>query len=381
MDLDFGLPDDLKVLRKKAAEYTDTELIPQEPTWPEDREDASPEMVAHLKKKARDVGLWCVSVPKEFGGRGYGVLGLCLVSEEVCRSFIRFRGMPGPIGEPTPPLYRGTEYQKEKYLLPVVRGEKHYLFAFSEPHSGSDLYSMKAEARRDGDHYILNGIKCWTEHPAHFDYTLVYARTSPEPRGISCFIVDRDAPNYRVTKVYDTMSQVKLVRIAYENCVVPAANLLGEENAAFSLGMELLGRNRTAIGAMCVGSAQRCFDMARDYAKQRVTFGQPLAMRQAIQWMLAESAIEIHLGRLLVRDAASKIDSGVDARAEMSMCKGHNAQMACRVIDRALQVFGGIGYTTELPIERFYRAARLYRIAEGTSEMMYHMIARSLIKA
>ena len=380
IDIDFGLADELKILRKKARQYVEEEIIPQEKTWPENREDAPPELRARLAKRAREIGLWCVSVPKEFGGYGYGLLGLCVVSEESARSFIRFRGYPHPLGEPTMGLYHGTDYQKEKYLLPVVRGEKYYIFAFSEPQAGSDFNDIRLDARRDGDNYILNGTKRWTENPAHFDYAVVYARTSTQKRGISCFLVDRETPGYKVGKVFDTMNHQMVVDIVYENCAVPAVNLLGQENKAFHLGMEFLGRNRTAVGALCVGHAQRCFDMARDYAKQRVTFGQPLAMRQAIQWMLADSAIEIHQGRLLVRDAACKYDSGADMRVEASMSKVYNAEMVCRVNDHALQIFGGIGYTTELPIERLYRLARLFRIGEGTSEMMRHMIARSLFK-
>jgi acyl-CoA dehydrogenase len=379
--MDFELSPEQKKLKATAKEFVEEYCIPLEKTWPEFA-PAPTEEVKRLRKMMQARELIGISVPEQYGGRGLGALGYVSACQEIAKTpVLRFDfGVRG--FDPHPGLYEGTEYQKEKYLVPTAKGEKTYIFAFSEPNAGSDLAAMQTRAVREGDNYILSGIKIFSPDPNNFDYTIVYAVTDPNKghRGISVFLVDRGTPGYRVTRLIETMGFGKVAEIVYENCKVPAANLLGQEGEGFRLGQRELNSNRIMIGCGHIGIAERCLSMAKDYAKQRVTFGQPLAERQAIQWMLADSALEIETGRWLGYHAAWKLDKGEDVRMEAAMVKLHGLEVANRVVDRAMQIFGGMGYTKELIIERFYRFVRASKIAEGTTEMMKRVIARGLLK-
>ena len=369
--------------QKIARDWTEQELIPLEPDWPEDEVEVPPDLLKRLRLRARELGISSVKVPKEYGGEGLPSTAVALVYEEVNKSIL---GRPDfqIIGwGPHPALYEGTDYLKEKYLYPVIRREKTYCFAFTEPEHGSDLAALETVAVRDGDNYIINGKKTLIGSGHTADYAIVYASTNRVEgyRGVTAFLVDRENnPGFKITRLRDTMGFGAKAEITFDNCVVPVANRLGEEGQGFYIGQRELNANRVLTGALMLGYAGRCFELAKEYAKKRVTFGKPLVEHQAIQWMLVDSAIDIESMRWMVYHAAWKWDQGEDIRVETAMVKKFCPEVAQRVIDRALQIFGGTGYTKDTVIERFYRMVRCARIAEGTDEMMRRIIAKQMLK-
>lgn len=380
--MDFEIPEEVKKLLRVARGFVEQKLIPLEKTWPEHDTEVPIEELTRLRQEARKLGLCNCVVPKELGGLELGALGQCLVVEELSKTTLSradFAIFGHALG-PHPALYDGTEYQKEKYLYPVIRGETMYYFAFTEPGCGSDLARMETTAIKDGDSYIINGTKTLigSSYSPGCHYGIVYAMTdkSKGHRGMSCFLVDSDNPGFRNARLIDTMGWGYKGEIEYKNCVIPAANLLGEEGQGFYLGLRQLNRNRVIIGSTLLGAAERCFDMARRYAKQRVTWGKPLAKRQAIQWMLADSVIDIETSRWLILHAAWKYDQGEDIRLDAAVVKAYVPEAAHRVISRAMQIFGGVGYSKDLPIERFYRWVRGVTILEGSSEVQRMTISK-----
>ena len=383
--MEFELSPEQKALRDKAREFVEKECFPLESTWPMSDYDAPPELVKELQRKLTEYGFRGLAIPKEAGGQGKGTLAKCLVREQLNRSFVLMGGTLtyGVFIDPHHALYTAPDYQKEKYLYPVIRGEKIYHFCYSEPESGSDIAAMKTSALKDGDNYTINGIKMWSPDPTRqylkADYFTVYAVTDPGKgyNGISVFLVDSDTPGLRVVKRMKTISPNTLLGdvsvLAFENCSVPSSNLLGKENAGFKSGLNQLNRNRIVISAGSLGIAQRCLDMAIDYAKKRVTFNKPIAERQAIQWMLVDSAMELQMARLLVYHAAWKLDQDEDTRMEAAMSKAFCPEIACRVIDRTMQIFGGLGMLAETRLGSIYSFERIARVAEGTGEMMRHI--------
>ncbi|MBI4641713.1 MAG: acyl-CoA dehydrogenase family protein, partial [Candidatus Tectomicrobia bacterium] len=324
------------------------------------------------------------TVPKEYGGAGLGILAQCIVDEELAKHRLGcYNSTLGVFGgSPPENLYLATDYQREKYLYPVLRGEKVGAFALTEPAAGSDPASMETTARRDGDHWIINGTKHFITGGDKADFALVYARTDRGKgrAGITCFIVDRDAPGFRVTQVMPVIRPYYPAQLLFEDCVVSDENRLRSEGEGFQLAQRHLGANRITYAANCIGTADLALRMAITYARQRVTFGQPLAERQAIQWMIADSAVEIHAARLMVYHAAWKHEQGKDTRHEASIVKLYATETVGRVVDRAIQIHGGIGVSKDLPLERWYREVRVKRIGEGPSEVHRMVIARNLLK-
>jgi len=364
--MDFNLSEEEKALRNRAREFVEKECQPLEETWPLSDYDASSSVMKELREKMMAYGFYGIAVPKAASGKGMGTLAKCLVFEQLKQTWVMAGNVvawPAYL-DPQPAFFDAPEFQKEKYLYPLVRGEKQFHFCFSEPEVGSDVASMKTVAVREGDNYVLNGFKRWSPDPLHPylkpDYMIVYAVTGPGKgyRGISAFIVDYPSPGLEVNRVMETLAPGtflgRVCDLAFEDCMVPAENLLGSENEGFRYGMTQLNRNRTIISAGAVGWSQKCFDMATEYAKQRETFGKQLSERQTIQWMLADSAMELHMGRLQVYHAAWKIDQGGDARMEAAMAKAYCPEMACRVIDRAIQIYGGIGCLKETRLGEAY---------------------------
>src|SRR5919202_6243602 len=372
--MDFELPRDVKMLQGLVRKFVEQELIPIEMESLRDDEEIDPDLLASLQEKIKKLGLWQLDVPKEFGGLGLGLLARCVVHEEVARSkALPFRSSElfGPnVG---PILYEGNAEQKERFLYPVLRGEMRVCFAQTEPDSGSDPAGMRTRAVRDGDHYVLNGSKRFITEAGEADYAQVICVTDPEKRargGITCLLVDMKAPGVQRVRQWPTMMGDKPWELAFDNVRVPVENRIGEEGEGFALAQSWLtvGRVR-GHGARCVGIATRANDMAMDYARQRVTFGQPLSERQAIQFMIADSAIEIQAARLMVYNTAWKYDQGQDTRNDSYMTKIFCAEMANRVVDRAIQIHGGVGLTKELPLEYWYRQLRSIRITEGVTEV------------
>jgi acyl-CoA dehydrogenase len=331
-----------------------------------------------LERKGRDLGFWALDVPEEYGGAGLGNLGMCLVAEELYKHPAMFDFG----GSPEPSLYLCNAEQKERYFFSVIRGERRSCYAFTEPDAGSDLAGIRTTAVRKGDQWVVNGTKTFISHVDRADFVILFASTdrSKGARGVTCFLVDMGTPGFRPSRPIATMGDDwDPYELSFEDCVVPDANRVGEVNQGWTIANHQLTHGRLKIAAYQLGIAQRCLDMAIDWAKQRVAFGKPIAQRQAIQWMIADSEVELEAARLLVYRAACLADNGEPQRNEAFVAKLYATEMAQRVTDRALQIFGGLGYTKELPIQSFYRQVRLWRIGHGTAEIHRWMIARNLL--
>jgi acyl-CoA dehydrogenase len=383
--MEFELPEDLKLLQATVREFVERELIPIEMTIPA-AEETPAEILEPLQAKAREMGLWLIDVPEELGGAGLGLLARCVVGEEVARTAaLPFRGnfLFGP--QLSPVLLECDERQRETYVYPLLRGEKRACFAQTEPDAGADPSSMTTRAERTGDGWTITGVKRFITLAHRADFATVLAVTDPEaPRGhqISCFLVDMDTPGVRLERSWPTMMGDAPWEVVFDDVRVPEENLVGEQGAGFALGQRFLTVGRVhGHGAVPVGIAQRALELMMDYARVRVTFGAPLAERQAVQFMIADSAIEIHAARLMVHRCAWRYDQGLDTRDESYMVKVYCSEMVNRVLDRAIQIHGSIGLTTDLPLERWFRQMRSIRITEGATEVMRWRLARNLLRA
>ncbi|MFT5540584.1 MAG: acyl-CoA dehydrogenase [Alphaproteobacteria bacterium] len=380
----FDLPEELRILQHTVRRFVDKEMIPREgKTLVEGK--LKPGVYEEICEKTRALGLWLIDVPEEFGGQGLGLLARAVIWQELGRTVaLPTRGVSilGP--DVRPILYALDEDMRARYLLPVIRGEKTSCFAQTEPDAGSDPGSMRTTAVRDGDDYVINGVKRFITGADHADFAQVMAATDREKGsrgGISCFIVDMDTPGIRLTTQYHTMTEEGPWEVVFEDVRVPARHLVGEEGKGFGLAQQWLGVGRIKQGARALGVTERCLELSAKYAKERVTFGAPLATRQSVQWKLADMAVHLHAARLMIYRAAGNIDAGADDRVEAYMAKLFCTEMAYRAADDCLQIHGGIGLTKDLPVERLFRDQRSHMITEGTPEMMRMVIARAAIRA
>lgn len=378
------LTEEQKMVQETIRKFVEKELIPLENDVLRNEREGRPslpqEKVKELQLKAKNAGFWGINTPSEYGGADLGQMMQAIVTMEISKTFVPFSfgGSADNI------LYYCNEEQKKKYLIPTINGEKKSCFAMTEPGAGSDTRNIKMTAVKDGDEWVLNGEKTFITGGNEADFVMVIAITDIERHaktgreGVTCFIVDRDM-GWRSEYIH-TMGEWGPASLIFENVRVPEENILGELHGGYKLGLEWIGFARWIVGARAVGAAERLLQMAIDYAKERVTFGKPIAERQAIQWMIADSAVEIEAARWLVLNAAFTLDQGEDNRHLASMAKLYGSNMGNRVVDRVLQIHGGMGYTKELPIERWYREARLWRIYDGTDEIQRMIISRNLLK-
>jgi acyl-CoA dehydrogenase len=376
--MDFNIPDEYKELVESARRFRERELMPLEAQFLADG-DFTPKLRTELELKGRAHGLWALDVPEELGGQGVGTLGACLVAEELFKHPAMFQlgGSPEPI------LYECDEKQREKYLLPIIHDGKRSCYAFTEPETGSDFAGIRTTARRQDDGWVINGSKLFISEVERADFCIVFASTSPGlgSRGITCFLVDVGTPGFELSRPIPTMGDAwEPYELTFRECYVPDENRLGPVDGAWGLGADQLSHGRTKIAAFQLGIAQRCLDMAVEWASQRQTWGKPIGSRQGVQWMLADSEVELQAARLLTYHAAWMADEGMPIRNEAFIAKLYATEMSQRVTDRCLQIFGGLGYSKELPIQSFYRQARVWRIGHGTSEIHRWMIARNMLK-
>lgn len=383
--MDFNLSDEQLLLKETVRRFVDEELIPLEAEYRPEADAMPEEYLRPLQKKAKAIGLWLLDIPKEYGGADLDLLTRCVISEELGRTVVipyRMNEVFGP--DVRPPLLYCKGEQKEKYLYPVLNGEKRMCFALTEPDAGSDPAGMQTRAVRDGDDFILNGTKRFISGAGYAQFAQVWALTDPEKRargGITSFLVDMDTPGVNLTRQQPTMMGDSPWEIVFDNVRVPVANVLGEVGQGFAITQEWLTDGRVRChGSQSVGMAQRALEMMMDYAQDRVTFGKPLSERQIIQFMIADSAIEVHAARLMVSECAWRYDRGENVRDTSYMVKITCTEMASRVVDRAIQVFGGMGLTKELPLEWMYRQLRSIRITEGATEVLRWRLARNLLK-
>ena len=376
-------PETFNILLDTLRRFVRERLIPAEQQLVEN-DEIPPAIIAEM----REMGLFGLTIPVEYGGLGLTTEEEALTSMEMCRASPAFRSIAGTnngIGSQGI-VIDGTDEQKKNYLPRLASGELIGSFALTEPGAGSDAGSLTTSARRDGDHYIINGAKRYiTNAPEAGVFTLM-ARTDPQSkdaRGVSAFIVERATPGLTVGKPDRKMGQrgSHTADVFFDNARVPAANIIGgKEGMGFKTAMKVLDKARLNIAAVCVGAADRMLEEALNYAIQRKQFGQPVAEFQLVQAMLADCQTEIFAARSMTLEAARKRDNGENVTMEASCCKYFASEMCGRVADRAVQVHGGSGYMADSPIERFYRDVRLFRLYEGTSQIQQLVIARHLIR-
>ena len=339
-----------------------------------------------ILQEMKALGLFGLTIPEEYGGLGLTMEEEILIAIALGRTSPAFRSIMGTnngIGSAAI-VFNGSEEQKQKYLPRYASGEWISCFCLTEPEAGSDAASLKTNARREGNHYILNGTKRYITNAIIADTFNVMARTDPAiqgARGISSFIVESDTPGITLGPVDKKMGQAGSMPcdVTFEDCRVPAENLIGEEGEGFITAMKVLDRGRLHISGVSVGVAERLIADALDYALQRKQFGKPIAEQQLIQAMLADSQTETYAAKCMTLETARQRDKGENVSTESSACKLFATEMVGRVADRAVQIHGGAGYMSEYAVERFYRDVRLFRLYEGTSQIQQIIIARNII--
>jgi len=339
-----------------------------------------------MVKVFSDAGFFELYIPEEYGGAGCGVLELCLVVEELSRicGGIALSVAATALGT-FPILISGNDRQKEKYLPDLAKGKILAGFGLTEPNAGSDAGSIRTTARRDGDHYILNGQKCFITNGGNAKIYTVIASTDPEKgsRGASAFIIEEGMEGFKYGKIEDKMGirASSTCDLVFEDCKVPVENLIGKEGQGFIVAMKTLDKSRPGVAAQALGIAQGAFDLAVEYTTQRIQFGKSIISNQGIQWKLAEMATEIEASRALVYAVSRMIDAGnTNVAKDAGIAKYKAAETAMKVATDAVQLFGGYGYMRDYPIEKFMRDAKITQIYEGTNQIQLQVIAKSIIR-
>jgi acyl-CoA dehydrogenase len=381
----YQLAPELVSLREQVQSVIHDEVIPAESRVDPDAAEILEEDYWAIAKKTRAAGMWCMGSPQRYGGGGLGMFEMCVLQEQMCQHRMGlYNPGAGVFGRTPPPvIWAGTEDQIQKYAVSTLKNANYTFFAVTEPSGGSDpAGAIQCRAVRDGDHYVLNGTKIFSSHAHEAEWGVVFARTDPKAgrAGITAFIIEKDTPGFtaRPFKVLRTSALPNVVHL--EDCRVPVEQRLGPEGAGLNLCLDLLTGLRFPYSACNVGVGVAALRMALEYAKQRKTFGELLARRQAIQWMLADSEVELRAARWLTWEGAWKSDRKEDARMEASIAKLYSSEVLGRVVDRAVQIHGGYGVSKEFPLERWYREARIRRIGEGPSEVHRMVIARNLLR-
>ncbi|MCA2218685.1 acyl-CoA dehydrogenase family protein [Jidongwangia harbinensis] len=380
--MDFSLTDEERAVRDTARQFITREVMPLEPEALRRERAGRPGLerseLVELRQKARKFGFWGLGTPEEYGGMDLPAVLQSLLWTEVGRTWVQFSFG----GEADNILYYCNEEQKQEYLIPTIEGTRISCFAITEPGAGSDAANIRLSARRDGDDWVLNGEKTFITNGNDADFAIVVAVTDRDKGvrggGTTAFLVDR-AMGW-TSEPIQTMGEGGPAALVFDNVRVPGRNVLGEIGQGFELGMKWIGRGRYLIPSNAVGIAERALGMAIEYANTRETFGKPIGSNQAIQWMIADSEVELEAARWLILKAAWTVDQGEDPRHASSHAKLFGAAMVNNVVDRVMQIHGGMGYTRELPIERWYRQVRLMRIYEGTDEMQRLIISRDLLR-
>lgn len=376
-------PETFRLLRETVARFVTERLIPREAEVVET--NAVP---ADVVEEMKTLGLFGLSISPEYGGLGLTMSEEVQVVFELGRASPAFRSVAGTnigIGSQSI-VMAGTDAQKAKYLPALASGDLIGSFALTEPDAGSDAMALRTSARKNGDHYVLNGAKRYITNAPSAGLFSVMARTAPERKAdsISCFLVEAGTPGIRVGAPDKKMGQRGALTcdVIFEDCRVPASALLGaKEGNGFRTAMKVLDKGRLHIAALCVGIAERLIRESVLYAKDRRQFGQPIAEFQLIQAMLADSEADTYAARCMILDAARLRDEGANTTRQAACAKMFASEMVGRIADRAVQIFGGAGYMAEYPVERFYRDVRLFRIFEGTTQIQQLVIARELLKS
>jgi acyl-CoA dehydrogenase len=377
--VDFTLTDEQKDLRELAHNFAEKEIRPV--AWDYDRDSTWPQEIID---KAWEVGLMNTHIAEEYGGPGLDYLSGCLIEEEMgwgC-SGIGTSLMANGLAS-APVAIGGSDETKKKYLGMLTEGPKLASFCLTEPDAGSDVSGMKTRAVKKGDKYLLSGSKCFITNGGYADWFTVYAKTDPDAghRGISAFVVDADADGVTVDKKEDKMGQraSNTATISFDEVEVPAENLIGEENKGFKIAMMTLDRTRPGVSALAVGIGRAAMEFASDYSKERVQFGVPIAMHQAIQFMIADMSTKVAAARLLVWQSAVELDQGKRNTLASSHAKAFAADAAMEITVDAVQIYGGYGFIKEYPVEKLMRDAKIMQLYEGTSQIQRLVIAREVL--
>jgi len=381
--VEVELPRELEAVRKTVRDFVQRELEPIA-----EEIDRTGEVPPRLRPLLARNGYLGMRIPEEYGGAEISLFAYCLTMEEFSRSHRVFTIVSGESSGLTPMaiVRHGTEEQKRKYLPGLANGTISTAFALTEPSAGSDAAAIQTRAVPDRGGFVLNGTKHFINGGHEADFVMVMAVTDPEKRargGITSFLVDQGTPGFSVTRVETTIGSeaIKLAELSFEDCWVPESAVLGNVGDGFKFAMESLAQGRMSVSCACIGTADRLLEMMVSHAKSRYTFGKPLAERQAIQWMIADSAVELTAARAMTYETLRQIEAGKEkSSVGPGMCKLFCSEMVGRVADRAVQIHGGMGVIRGFPVERFYRDIRHYRVGEGTSEMQRHIISRSLLK-
>ncbi len=379
--MNLELSEEQQLLQNSVREFAEAEVKPLAK-----ENDETGKFPHGLFQKAAELGLTGVAIPEAEGGAGMDHISYAIVIEEisrVCASTGVILSVQNSLY--CDPIHRfGTEEQKKKFLLPFARGEKIGCYALTEPQAGSNAAALATKAVRKADKYVINGTKAWITNGGAADAAIVYVNTQPEKgeKGISALVVEKGTPGFAVGKEEKKLGihATACTELSFSDCEVPAGNRIGEEGEGYKVALSTLDGGRIGIAAQATGIAQGAFEAALSYAQQRQAFGHPIADFQAIQFMLADMATEIDAARLLLRSAAWKQDSGARFSMEAAIAKLFASEMSTRVAHKAIQIHGGYGYSSEYPVERAYRDARITEIYEGTSEIQRLVIAAWVLK-
>mgnify|MGYP001322865799 FL=1 len=384
--MDFGLTDEQRMIVETTRSFVENELYPHELAI-ERSGDLPIELIREIQKKAMEAGLYAANMPAEVGGAGLDTLSWLLYEKELGRANYALHWTC--VARPSNILLAGNEEQRERYLMPCIRGETWDCLAMTEPGAGSDLRGMKASARQDGDDWILNGTKHFISHADLAGFTIAFMATGEEdtPRGpkkkITAFFVDKGTKGFNVRDGYRNVSHRGYTNavLEFDDCRVNKRQILGAPHKGFEVANSWLGATRLQVASTCLGRAERALNHAVEYAAEREQFGQKIGKFQGISFKLADMAMELKAAELLTREAAWKYDQGSVTEADMSMAKLKATEVLAMVADEAIQIHGGMGLMDELPLERIWRDARVERIWEGTSEIQRHIISRELLRA
>lgn len=385
--MNLELTEEQDMIIGMVRKFVREEILPLELDLDPDADELERDDRERLIEKTKAMGLYGLDIPPEYGGPEIDLVTRTLMAVEMAQ---HRAGLYSPCygtvgGAGLAQLFEATDSQKEKYLYPTLRGEKRGFFGLSEPSGGSDpARAIQTKAVREGDDWVINGSKLWISGADRANFGLVFARTDSDKgrNGVTCFIVDTDTPGFHVRRVVHTLRSAHYAtELQFVDMRVPDENILGEVNKGFAIANDRLTRQRIPYAAGCIGVAIKAQEMALEYVPQRETFGAPLSSRQAIQWMLVDNEIDIKQSLWITVEAAAKAERGENFRKEAAMAKLVATEAGGRVVDRCMQMFGGLGVAKDLPFERWFREMRIRRIGEGPSEVQRHVIAREILGA
>ncbi len=383
--MQYGLNEEQEMIVSTVRTFVENEIYPHEELV-ERTGEVPKEIADDIKRKCQEIGFYACNFPEEVGGPGLSHLEFALVERELGRgsmALCHFFGRPQNI------LMACNEDQRERYLIPAVRGERMDALAMTEPGAGSDVRGMRCSAVRDGRDWVLNGTKHFISGAEHADFVIVFVATGEDqtPRGpkkrITTFLVDRGTPGFIIRDGYKSVSHrgYKNMILEFDDCCLPDAQVLGEVDGGFAVMNEWLYATRITVATNCVGRARRVFDYALNYCAEREQFGQQIGKFQGVSFQIADMITEIDAADMLTLSAADRLDKGLPANREIASAKLYASEMLARITDKAIQIHGGMGLMDDYPLERFWRDARVERIWDGTSEIQRHIISRDLLRS